>query len=140
MMSFSTRGTSAQGSEPGMSEPPVVVCITVCVCNFSREKLQSFHLFLIEVCDISKRARTTDDDVDISNSSKLYQRLKECQYVPWLVWLSGFSAALRNEGLLVSFPVKAHAWVGGVQEATDPCISCTLMFLSLLSLPFFPSL
>ena len=56
---------------------------------------------------------------------------------PWLVWLSGLSASLWTERSLVRFPVRAHAWVAGqVREATNWCISCTLMFLSLsFSLP-----
>ena len=32
---------------------------------------------------------------------------------PWLVWLSGLSAGLQTKGLLVRFPVRAHAWVVG---------------------------
>ncbi|KAF6119515.1 hypothetical protein HJG60_010012 [Phyllostomus discolor] len=31
--------------------------------------------------------------------------------LPWLVWLSGLSASLRTERLLVRFPVRAHAWL-----------------------------
>ena len=44
--------------------------------------------------------------------------------MPWLVWLSGLSAGLQTKELLVQFPVRAHAWVGGqvptggTQEAT----------------------
>ena len=51
---------------------------------------------------------------------------------PWLVYLSGLSTGLRTKGLLVRFPVRAHAWVadqvpggGGVRS------NHTLMFLSL---------
>ena len=33
--------------------------------------------------------------------------------VPWLAWLGGLSAGLRTKGLLVPFPVRAHAWVAG---------------------------
>ena len=33
--------------------------------------------------------------------------------VPWLLWLSGFSAGLRTKGSLVGFLVGAHAWVAG---------------------------
>ena len=56
--------------------------------------------------------------------------------LPWLVWLSGLSASLQTERLLVQFPVRAHAWVAGpwlqgMQEATDRCLS---PFLS----PSFP--
>ena len=32
---------------------------------------------------------------------------------PWLVRLSGLSAGLQNERLLVRFPVRAQAWVAG---------------------------
>ena len=32
---------------------------------------------------------------------------------PCLVWLSGLSMGLRTKGLLVQFPVGAHAWVAG---------------------------
>ena len=32
---------------------------------------------------------------------------------PWLVWLSGLSASLQTKGLLVQFPVRAHAWIAG---------------------------
>ena len=31
----------------------------------------------------------------------------------WLVWLSGLSTGLRTKGLLVRFPIRAHAWVAG---------------------------
>ena len=51
---------------------------------------------------------------------------------PWLVWLSGLSASLQTEGLLVGFPVRAHAWVAG----QVPSWGCergnhTLLFLPL---------
>ena len=39
--------------------------------------------------------------------------LKVIHTMPWLVQLSGLSASLRNKGLLVRFPVRAHAWVLG---------------------------
>ena len=32
---------------------------------------------------------------------------------PWLMWLSELSAYLQTKGLLVQFPVRAHAWVVG---------------------------
>ena len=32
---------------------------------------------------------------------------------PWMVWLSGLSTALTTKGLLVRFPVRAHAWIVG---------------------------
>ena len=62
---------------------------------------------------------------------------KELQISPrW--WLSGLSTSLRTKGLLVRFPVKAHAWVagqvrspvGGATEATTH-----LKFLSLIPFP-----
>ena len=31
-----------------------------------------------------------------------------------------------------SISSQAHAWVGGVREATDRCFSCTMVFLSLV--------
>ena len=40
------------------------------------------------------------------------ERIKSTNW-PWLVWLSGLSAGLRTKGLLVQFPVRAHAWVAG---------------------------
>ena len=64
---------------------------------------------------------------------------KTVMHQPWLVWLSGLSAGLLTERLLILFPVRAHVWVvggspaGGMGEATDQCISSTLMFLSLSS-------
>ena len=60
--------------------------------------------------------------------------------VPWLVWLSGLTASLRTKGLLVQFPVRAHAWVVGqvsskgareTQPHTD--VSLPLFLPSLLS-------
>ena len=38
---------------------------------------------------------------------------KTCGTFTWLVWLSGLSAGLQTKGLLVRFPVRAHAWVAG---------------------------
>ena len=68
----------------------------------------------------------------------------KCLHVlPWLLWLSGWSAGLQTERLLVRFLVRAHAWVGGrspfggTREATSQCFFHTLMFLSLsFFLPF----
>ena len=55
---------------------------------------------------------------------------------PQLVWLSGLSAGLRTTGLLVRFPVGAHAWVvGWVPSRGRMRGNHTLMFL-----PPFPSL
>ena len=42
-----------------------------------------------------------------------YKSLLQRQIQPWLVWLSGLSASLQTEGLLVRFLVRAHAWVVG---------------------------
>ena len=62
--------------------------------------------------------------------------------VLWLLWFSGLSVLPQTKRSPVQFLVRAHAWVvgsvlvGGVQEATNLCFSCTLMFLSLsFSLP-----
>ena len=51
---------------------------------------------------------------------------------PWLVWLSGLSAGLQTKGLLVRFPVRAHAWVVG-QVPSKGCMrgNHMLLFLSL---------
>ena len=38
---------------------------------------------------------------------------RKCKMLSWLVWLSELSASLRTKGLLVPFPVGAHAWVVG---------------------------
>ena len=59
------------------------------------------------------------------------------QVMPWLVWLSGLSGSLRTQRLPVQFQVgrmpgsQARSPFGGVQEATNRCISHTLIFLSL---------
>ena len=54
----------------------------------------------------------------------------------WLVWLSTLSASLQTKRSPVQLPVRAHAWVVGVREATYGCISLTSMFLCLsFSLP-----
>ena len=55
---------------------------------------------------------------------------KDFIYLPWLVCLSGLSAGLWTKGLLVQFPVRAHAWL----QARAPAGGCmrgnhTLMFL-----------
>ena len=57
--------------------------------------------------------------------------------LPWLLRLSGLSAALRTKGSQVGFPVKAHACVAGqVPSRGHARGSPTLMFLSLFfSLP-----
>ena len=39
--------------------------------------------------------------------------------LPWLVWLSGLSASLRTQGLLVQFPVREHAWVADQVPSRD---------------------
>ena len=55
----------------------------------------------------------------------------------WLLWLSGLNTNLRTKRSLVQFPVRAmprlqaRSPVGGMREAIDQCISCTLMFFSL---------
>ena len=65
---------------------------------------------------------------------------------PWLVWLSGLSASLQTEGLLVGFPVRAHAWVAGQVPSWGCERGNCLMHLSHtdvslpLFLPSFPSL
>ena len=53
---------------------------------------------------------------------------------PRLVWLSGLSSFLWTKGLLVWFPVRAHAWVAS-QVPSWGCMTGnhTLMFLSLPS-------
>ena len=52
--------------------------------------------------------------------------------VPWLVWLSGLSAGLQTKGLLVRFPVRAHACVvGQVRSRGHLRGDHTLMFLTL---------
>ena len=40
-----------------------------------------------------------------------YEDTIKSEAVLWLVWLSGLNAGLRTKGLLVPFPVRAHAWV-----------------------------
>ena len=58
----------------------------------------------------------------------------KCTLVAVAQWIE---CQLQTKKALVRFPVRAHAWVAGRREATDQCISCTLMFLSFsFSLPF----
>ena len=65
---------------------------------------------------------------------------------PWLVWLSGLSASLWTERLLVAFPVRAHAWVAGWVCSWGCARGNQLIYLSHInvSLPLlfspFPSL
>ena len=48
------------------------------------------------------------------------------------MWLSRLSAGLQTKGLLVQFPVMAHAWVAGqVPSRGHMGGNHTLMFLSL---------
>ena len=77
----------------------------------------------------------------VRKGSPLFSKVGNDQ--PWLMWLRGLSAGLRTEGSPVQFPLRAHAGVwsgspaGGMQEATDPCISHTWMLLCLsFPLPF----
>ena len=57
---------------------------------------------------------------------------------PWLVRLSGLSAGLQNERLLVRFPVRAQAWVAGhVLTGGHVRGNHTLMFLSLFVLSLY---
>ena len=59
----------------------------------------------------------------------------------WLVWLSGLSMAHEPKGRQFNpqswhMPgLQAKSPVGGVGEVTNPCFSCTLMFLSLSLVP-----
>ena len=47
------------------------------------------------------------------------------------MWLNGLSASLHTKGLLVRFPVRAHAWVvGQVPGRGRVRDNHTLMFLS----------
>ena len=63
---------------------------------------------------------------------------------PWLVWLSGLSNILQTKRSLVRFlaraqpGLRARSLVGDMREATNQCISCTLMFLSLSFCPSSP--
>ena len=51
--------------------------------------------------------------------------------MPWLVKLSGLSTGLKTKGLLVRFPVRAHAWVASwVPSRGSMSGKHTLMFLS----------
>ena len=64
---------------------------------------------------------------------------------PWLVWLSGLSTRLQSKGLLVQFPIRAHAWVVGSVPSQGACerhlIILSHIDVSLpLFLPPFPSL
>ena len=54
-------------------------------------------------------------------------------HVPWLLWLSGLSASLQTKGLLVQYPVRAHAWVTG--QVPRGCVGSNhiLVFLYLSS-------
>ena len=58
--------------------------------------------------------------------------------LPQLVWLSGLSTGLQTKGLLVRFPVRAHAWVVGQVPSWEHPRGNQLMFPSLS--PSFPSL
>ena len=67
----------------------------------------------------------------VSKPMNMFLKVKK---TPWLVWLSGKSAGLRNGRSLVRFPVRAHAWVagqfpvGGVHQCslTHRCFSPSL--------------
>ena len=72
----------------------------------------------------------------VSKPMNMFLKVKK---TPWLVWLSGKSAGLRNGRSLVRFPVRAHAWVAGqVLSGGHVRGNHTLMFLSLSF--SFPSL
>ena len=59
---------------------------------------------------------------------------------PWLVWLGGLSAYLQTKGLLVGFPIRAHASVAG-QVSSNRWARGNLIDVSLpLFLPLLPSL
>ena len=71
------------------------------------------------------------------SSPQNWKDLREVE--PWLVWLSGLSTGLWTKGLLVWFPVRAHAWVVG-QVPSGGCMrgNHTFLFLSFsFSLPSF---
>lgn len=64
---FLSLDVSTRGSQPGTHEPPVAACVLGLKMHFLRERIQSFHSFPNEACDISKRVRTSDDNMDNSH-------------------------------------------------------------------------
>ena len=56
-----------------------------------------------------------------------------------MVWLSGLSASLETQRLLVRFPFRTHAWVVGQVPGWGCAIGNQSMYLShiYVSLPFF---
>ena len=56
--------------------------------------------------------------------------LKNVQFMPWLVWLSGLSISLWNKMLLVPFLVRAHAWVAVQGPIWGQVRGNCLMYLS----------
>ena len=92
-------------------------------------RLDCFHVFLLY---FNKAALNICVWVFVWTHQVFLARVNIRNILPWLVWLNGLSASLRSRGLLVQFPVRAHAWVAG-QVPSRGCVrgNHTLMFLSL---------
>ena len=71
-------------------------------------------------------------------SGLLDDAIKNLKVMPWLEWLSGLSAGLQTKGLLVQFPVRAHAWVAGQVPSRGRVSGNHTSMVP--SLPPFPSL
>ena len=110
-------------------------------CQLSPFLLATPHSELKQIFRDNLRLHTYIGYVSMCN--KAFNLLKDINYSP-LVWLRGLGVVPQTEGLHFSqlgdiSGLRTRSLVGDVQEATDRCLSHTLMFVSLsfsLPLPF----
>ena len=104
--------TRVEAARPGLDQPawlrpwttpvtPSVLKLTMGLRFRFRELVQDFIPPQTCVCArVYTRAR------------RLSCRVSHQKWLlPWLLWLSGWSAGLRTKRSLVGFPVRAHAWL-----------------------------
>ena len=62
--------------------------------------------------------------------NKFENEKKERINLTWPTWLSWLDVVLQSKGLLVRFPVRAHAWVAGLVPGWG-CVRGNRLIISL---------
>ena len=101
--------------------------MTFYIMVISREEKGKRCCYLIDIC-----VDDVTDKLEIHTMYRLIETNIKNVNIALVVWLSGLSAGLQTKGLLVQFPVGAHAWVAGqVPSWGHMRGNYTLVFLSL---------